>query len=66
MTGEDREWLERHIKGPILTRMDRTDEHIGNLRERIAALETRAVLAGGAAALVVSPIVAAIIVKMLQ
>lgn len=66
MTEDDREWLETHVRGPIMARFDRVDTHVGNLRERVAKVEERALLSGAIAALVVAPIVTAIVVKVLK
>jgi hypothetical protein len=73
MTNEDREWLEAHLRGPVMgefglmkTRLDRIEERISDLRERMARVETKAVTAGAAAALIVAPIVAAIVVEVMR
>ena len=66
MTNEDRDWLEAHVRGPVMARFDTVDAHIGNLRERMARVEERAMISGALAALIVAPIVTAIVVKFLQ
>lgn len=60
MNIDDREWLESHLKGPILTRLDRLDAQIVDLRERVAKVEVRAEQKAGFVAVIVSLLVAVI------